>query len=172
MNGCSEKTSANNRASNQPKTVNDVIQQEISNTGNETDLSTEIAVENISTPIISAPVTQANIDIDLTTMSSTMVYSEVLNIMTDPSGYIGKTIKMEGTCMCFKDETSGKTYYTCLIQDATACCAQGIEFILADNYTEVDYPNDGDNICVIGEFDTYAEGDYIYCTLKNAVYAS
>ena len=31
-----------------------------------------------------------------------------------------------------------------------------------------DYPADGENVCVIGVFDTYEEGDYYYCTLRNA----
>ena len=31
-----------------------------------------------------------------------------------------------------------------------------------------DYPNEGGDICVVGVFDTYQEGDYTYCTLRNA----
>ena len=41
---------------------------------------------------------------------------------------------------------------------AAACCAQGIEFILTDDYATV-----------IGSFDTYYEGEYLYCTLRDAV---
>ena len=36
------------------------------------------------------------VDFDLTRLSSTMVYSEVYNMMNAPGDYIGKTIKMTG----------------------------------------------------------------------------
>lgn len=36
------------------------------------------------------------LDVDLTTLSSTMVYSEVYNMMYEPDRYLGKRIKMNG----------------------------------------------------------------------------
>jgi len=36
------------------------------------------------------------IDVDLTAMSATMVYSEVQNMMLKPADYMGKTVKMAG----------------------------------------------------------------------------
>ena len=36
------------------------------------------------------------IDIDLTTMSSVMVYSEVSNMMNDPGSFVGKIVKVSG----------------------------------------------------------------------------
>lgn len=109
------------------------------------------------------------IDVDLTKLSSTMVYSEVYNMMVSPKNYIGKTVKMKGLYSSYHDETSSNNYYFCIIADATACCSQGIEFVLKDEYTYPDdYPKEGENICVVGVFDTYQEGNYTYCTLKNA----
>ena len=55
-------------------------------------------------------------NVDLTVLSSTMVYSEVYNMVVYPE----------------------------------------------------DYPEPGTEICVVGVFDTYSEGDYLYCTLRNA----
>ncbi|MCR5452875.1 MAG: hypothetical protein K6F00_09630 [Lachnospiraceae bacterium] len=112
--------------------------------------------------------TTEGIDIDLTQLSETMVYSEVFNMMMEPDQYKGKTIRMNGTTSYFKDENTGKVYYSCVIQDATACCAQGIEFVLTDDYKPDDYPKDGDNITVTGVFDTYNEDEKTYCTLKDA----
>ena len=37
-----------------------------------------------------------SVDVDLTTLSSTMVYAEVFNMMMSPDDYIGKTIRMTG----------------------------------------------------------------------------
>ena len=54
--------------------------------------------------------------------------------------------------------------------DATACCAQGIEFVLRDEYAfPDDYPADDSDITVVGVFDSYMEGQFIYYTLREAV---
>lgn len=112
---------------------------------------------------------KTEIDIDLTQMSSTMVYSEVYNIVTEPDEYMGKMIKMEGTFSLYHDDATGEDYYACIIEDATACCSQGIEFELSDDYKYPgDYMTEGDTITVAGVFDQYKEGDYIYYTLRDA----
>ncbi len=49
-------------------------------------------------------------------------------MVTYPDMYIGKTVKMKGIYARFSDEATGENYNACIIQDATACCAQGIEF--------------------------------------------
>lgn len=112
---------------------------------------------------------EEGIDVDLTRLSSTMVYSEVYNMMYLPNEYLGKTVRMRGAFSVFQDSTTGNIYYTCIIQDATACCAQGIEFERAGSYTYPDdYPEVNDEITVTGVFDTYEEAGYLYCTLRNA----
>ena len=109
------------------------------------------------------------VDVDLTVLSSTMVYSEVYNMMYYPENYIGKTVKMKGMYAGYHDESTDKYYHACIIQDATACCAQGIEFEPTDDYRYPDdYPAEGQEVCVTGVFDTYKEGENIYCTLRNA----
>lgn len=107
--------------------------------------------------------------IDLTKLSSTMVYSEVYNIMVNPDDYVGKTLIMKGQFTVYHDEKKDKNYYSCIIQDATACCAQGIEFVLAGDYEyPQDYPKEGEEITVMGEFIRYSEGKHVYCGLKDA----
>ena len=109
------------------------------------------------------------IDIDLTMLSATMVYTEVYSIMSDPDSYKGKVVRMKGAYSAFYDSSTDKYYFACIIKDATACCAQGIEFVLTDDYTfPDDYPEDGDTITVTGTFSTYVEGQNLYCTLKDA----
>ena len=105
------------------------------------------------------------IDIDLTKLSSTMVYSEVYAMMYSPEEYFGKTIKMQGSLDIYTDDSTGKTYYACIISDATACCSQGIEFVLKN---EQNYPEIGEVITVVGTFTTYAEGENEYCELIDA----
>jgi len=110
-----------------------------------------------------------SVDVDLTALSSTMVYSEVLNIMTAPETYIGKTLKMKGYFGYYHDEKTDKYYFACMIPDATACCAQGIEFILTNDYIyPEDYPQEGEIVTVAGEFMTYEEDGSTYFTLKDS----
>ncbi len=109
------------------------------------------------------------VDVDLTVLSKTVVYAQVYNMMLTPEEYTGKIVKMAGSYTEFYDESTGKRYHACIIQDATACCAQGIEFLLTDDYSYPDdYPKDGDEICVTGTFETYHENGYTYSILSNA----
>ncbi len=110
----------------------------------------------------------SGVDVDRTELSSTMVYSEVYNMVFTPEDYMGKTVKMNGTFSIY--EGDDRNYYACLISDATACCSQGIEFVLDGDYTYPDdYPELGSEITVTGTFDTYTEGELTYCQLVDAV---
>lgn len=113
-----------------------------------------------------------DIDIDLTQMSSDMVYVVVYQLMVEPDKYIGKTIKMEGNYQNIFYDPTNTYYHYCVIEDATACCAQGMEFVWEDgsHLFPDEYPSEGDTIAVTGEFETYREeGDEkLYCRLKDA----
>ncbi len=110
--------------------------------------------------------------VDLTVMSSTMVYAEVYNMVTVPDQYMGRTVRMKGDFATYTDPASGKVYFACVIADATACCSQGLEFQLK-NASELtypdDYPEEGKEITVTGTFSTYVEDNYLYCQLVDAV---
>ena len=109
------------------------------------------------------------IDIDLTVLSSTMVYSMVYCMLTTPDEYTGMVVKMRGLSSSFHDEDNDIWYYACVVQDATACCQQGIEYELTDDYAcPDDYPVDGQDICVIGTFDTYLDNGNTYYVLREA----
>ena len=156
----SKKSDTENQISESDADYNDDVQDEIN-----TDISTPEPVSEPETPGNSTD----GIDVDLTALSSTMVYSEVYNMLLSPDDYIGKTVKMDGTFAYYHDDSSDKDYFACIISDATACCSQGIEFMLTDDYSYPDdYPEEGGNICVVGVFDTYREGDYTYFTLRDA----
>ena len=104
------------------------------------------------------------VDVDLTVLSSTMVYSEVYNMLyNDPAHYLGKTVKAKGTFSIYQLVTDGvlqpdPVSYACIISDAAACCAEGMEFVLKGDLTYPDdYPELGAEITVIGEFQSYEE---------------
>ncbi|MBR6401341.1 MAG: hypothetical protein IKS17_09025 [Firmicutes bacterium] len=104
--------------------------------------------------------------VDLTGMDSDMVYAVVFEMVSDPDRYRGREVKMHGTCNRFTDPETGKDYYACIITDAQACCAQGIEFELPEGEP---YPEYGSEITVSGIFDSYFEGENEFYVLKQAV---
>lgn len=92
-------------------------------------------------------------DLDLTKMSATMIYAEVFNMLIEPENYIDKILKMKGNFQVFTNEQNTERYYAVVIQDATACCQQGIEFIWAgDHAYPQDYPKIGQEITVTGSY--------------------
>ena len=116
---------------------------------------------------------KTEVDFDLTDMSSDMVYATVYQLMVAPEQYVGKTFRMEGVFYASYYELTQKHYYYCIIQDATACCAQGMEFVWEDGshiYPD-EYPKDYTEIIVEGTFETYREdGDNnLYCRLTNTI---
>ena len=128
------------------------------------------------TPPVSQSQSADGIDVDLTALSSTMVYSEVYSMMSFPDNYIGKTVKMKGQFAVYQatDENGAfipdQIYFACVIADATACCSQGLEFILAGEHSYPDdYPELGTEVTVTGTFELYEENGYQYCRLGNAV---
>jgi hypothetical protein len=111
------------------------------------------------------------VDIDLTELSSTMVYSEVYNMVSEPDKYVDKTVKMKGVFGFYTDE-EGKNHFGCVITDATACCAQGVEFVLSEERIYPDeYPKLGSEITVIGNYDYFYDGNFINPILYNAYFS-
>lgn len=111
----------------------------------------------------------SGVDIDLTTLSSTMVYAQVYDMVSNPDNFIGKTVRASGPFAVYTDDASGKNYFACIIKDATACCAQGMEFELEGKHDyPADYPELNTDITVEGTFDKYEEAGQTYCTLRKA----
>ena len=115
------------------------------------------------------------VEVDLTVLSSTMVYSEVYNMLyNDPAHYLGKTVKARGGFSIYQLVTDGvlqpdPVAYACIIADATACCAEGMEFVPEGDLTyPEDYPELGTEITVIGEFQSYEENGMTWYHLVNA----
>ena len=184
------------------KSVNDIINSQTASTYTTTEATTEITTnisendtsftettensteqgidteENSDNSDVTSEDTSENagdnggVDYDLTEMSSDMVYATVYQMMATPEEYEGKTFRIDGTFYATYYEPTGKYYFYCIIQDALACCTQGLEFVWGDGshvYPD-DYPEDNAEIVVEGTFETYEEDDdrYLYCRLRNA----
>lgn len=178
------------RTNSGPATVNDVLAENMAKEGASVVIEEESVPSSAEASEESSQEAQAQADasieastlddtevttpdgdyIDLTALSGTMIYSEVYNMMYYPESYVGKVIRMEGIFSDYYDEEKGKNFYGCIITDATACCAQGVEFEPIDSYIYPDdFPEDGDKIIVEGTFDLYEDDGYTYCTLRNAI---
>ena len=176
MTSCgSQQTSGSHKESMSPS-VNDVLEEKTSDANGSIPETIPSEVEDEpETPEPSSSTSEtgeyAKVDIDLTTLNSNLVYSQVYDMITDPDGYLGKTVKMSGQFAIY--EGAERVYCACIVADATACCSQGIEFILEGEppYPE-GYPELGSEITVSGIFDTYIETmqgqDFTYIQLIDA----
>lgn len=122
--------------------------------------STYIPPEPTATP-------DSGIDVDLTALSSTMVFAEVYNMLAYPEDYLGKTIRAAGEFAVY-DDPDGRLYAV-VVQDALACCAQGLEFVPAGvpAWPE-EFPEPGQTVTVEGTFAMYKQGNFEFCHLVDA----
>lgn len=187
--GCGNTDSADSKVQSNTKSVQETIQEqaalETSTQESASTASTSIIVVPDNTQSLS-PATQSSIsledytlitsdkentydkiDLDLTTMSSTVVYSTVYNMLSDPNAFDGQVIKITGQVVQVPDPTDMHIYCACIIADATACCQSGIEFV-PSNVDLSKLPANGSEITVTGIFSQYKIGDAIYVTLKDA----
>lgn len=101
--------------------------------------------------------------VDLTQLSSTMVYAEVYNMMMTPEDYVGRTVKTTGLYYASYNPDLDVYYHFVIIEDATACCVQGLEFILSGEHTYPDdYPADETAVEVSGIWGSYEEEGNTY----------
>lgn len=94
-----------------------------------------------------------DIYVDLTQLSSTMIFAEINNMMIDPESYVGKKIRVAGLYYLYHEEDTDIKMHYIVIPDATECCQQGLEFVLSSEYNfPEDYPISDADIEIIGTF--------------------
>lgn len=112
-----------------------------------------------------------DVDLDLTQMSSPMIYSTVFNMLIMPDEYENKNIKVKGNFEVYENSASGERNYAILIPDATACCQQGIEFVWEGQHSYPhDYPEIGQEITIIGVYTVTEDSQgitYTYLKVSN-----
>lgn len=108
---------------------------------------------------------EEDIDVDLTAMGADMVYATVYDMMCYPETYVGKVVRMRGLFSHSYDDVYDTHYYFVIVKDATACCAQGLEFVWGDPQ---DYPADGAEVLVTGVYEIYTERGVKYTHLVDS----
>ncbi len=106
-----------------------------------------------SQPLVSPDSNTGNskVDLDLTKMSATMIYTTIFDMLVMPEDYVEKNIKVKGWFETYTDPYTGEIYYAVVVPDATACCQQGLEFVWLGNHTYPDdFPKPGEDITITG----------------------
>ncbi len=177
--GCGNSSAGHTKSTNN---VDNVLNQQV-NSAENSEIAENVVEQEVDTLIVDETIELqeekentisdgdiADIDYDLTKMGSDMVYATVYQLMVSPEEYVGKTFKMNGLYYATYYEPTNQIYHYCIIQDATACCAQGLEFVWDDGSHKYpdEYPEDDSEIVVMGVFETYMEEDILYCRLSDA----
>ena len=95
-------------------------------------------------------------EVDLTGMSSTMMFAEVVQMTRQPQMYDGATVTMRGGLMIFAiDEATGVGNYSCYVEDATRCCQRGIAFTIDEPLEDTSILVEGAEVVIRGTFEIY-----------------
>ena len=139
-----------------------VAESKIANESNTNENSTEAESESVKK--------DGEVDYDLTVMGADMVYATVYQMMIDPKSYIGKSFKIRGNYYSSYSKDKDVYYHFCMIKDAAACCAQGLELLWADEKMNrhENCPEEDALVTVEGVVETYEEGPNTYGRIKDA----
>jgi len=127
------------------------------------------AIDKAMKEAASKPATTDNskIDLDLTQMSATMIYSTIFEMLIMPEDYMEKNIKVKGWFETYQNPETNELYYAVLVPDATACCQQGLEFVWLGNHSyPEDYPVPGNDITVTGRYKLIETNGITYTYLE------
>lgn len=152
--GISETNNSSNETNDNQQELEDTSETTSSDAG-DTSSSQDSTVDANNAYIGNVDKNIADSDyIDLTGMSADMIYAVVYDMVSRAETYKGKTVRIEGLYSYYKDPNTNEEWYACIIEDARACCATGIEFIPLDTYKNPDdFPELLEAITVKGTFD-------------------
>ena len=114
---------------------------------------TEIVPSKIESEV-PAPVT-TKVDYDLSDYNFTMISSFFFQMLIEPETYENKTFKINGKFQTFDNEEdpSALPYFSVVMNDATMCCQEGIDFVWqGDHKWPADYPEQDQEITIIGKY--------------------
>lgn len=87
--------------------------------------------------------------------------------MWEPDSYVGETIRMRGQYAVYQGENPQEYYHAVIISDATACCAQGLEFLWQGKHVYPDdYPEPGSEFEVAGVFRSLDDNGITYYAIE------
>ena len=109
-----------------------------------------------TTPTASVtPPSATKVDYDLSNMNFTMISSFFFQMLLEPETYENKTFKIKGKFQTFDNEEdpAALPYFSVIMNDATMCCQEGIDFVWEGNHNwPADYPELDQEITIIGKY--------------------
>ncbi len=169
--GCGGKQTSDSHAGSSQNSVSDVISEQIQEYNGDTPVVLDDNVDsegNENTGMVSE---YEEPDLDLSFYSASVIFGKINEIAENYEDYIGQVIKIKGVYNKFYNPRDDYFYFVCIVQDQTACCSSGLEFILKDEYQYPDdYPIEEKEIIVTGILETYDEGSQKFLHLVNAEY--
>ena len=113
-----------------------------------------------STPVEETTPTQATViapkvDYDLSEMNFTMISSFFFQMLVESEKYENKIFKIKGKFQSFENEENPAAlpYFSVIMNDATMCCQEGIDFVWEGNHNwPADYPDQDQEITIIGKY--------------------
>ena len=148
--GCENESASGGVNTGNANKVEDVLQDRISETEGNKETQTAVMDDEAGEKAGDIYATEG-VDIDLTQLSGTLLYSQVNYMLYKPEEFLGKTVKLPGTFSAVYSEDAKRYYFGCLVADRAACCVIGVEFELPEScsYPE-DYPAEEEEIIVFG----------------------
>lgn len=101
---------------------------------------------------------------DMTKIDRKAIPVAIRNISKNSNIYEGWKIRIKGICTTPTAEDDS-AYHTIFVEDGTTCSSAGFEFEMAD---EAEYPNDFDEITIVGVLSTYEKDGETCCYLADA----
>ena len=106
-------------------------------------------------PVESPTAVTTKVDYDLSDYNFTMISSFFFQMLIEPETYENKTFKIKGKFQTFDNEEdpSALPYFSVIMNDATMCCQEGIDFVWqGDHKWPADYPEQDQEITIIGKY--------------------
>ena len=105
----------------------------------------------------------SKIDYDLSNMNFTMISSFFFQMLIEPETYENKIFKIKGNFQTFDNPEGGLPYFSVIMNDATLCCQEGIDFVWEGEHNwPQDYPETGTEISIIGKYIVTEDDGFTY----------
>ena len=94
-----------------------------------------------------------NIDVNLSALSATMLFAEIINIMNSPDDYLGQVIKIHGEYFNYYHEEDNQYIHFVLVFDEMDCCEKRFQFRVNEDFGSPEELFEiGEGIEIIGVF--------------------
>ena len=99
------------------------------------------------------------VDLDLSTMTTSIAYAQMVAILREPAAYVGKTLRIAGSF----NYSELRQRAVIIVADKSACCETSLDFITAQDLAYPDdYPGLYKRFTVVGTLTASEEAEIGY----------